>query len=97
MSSTFTREYGCTLAEWHRWMDGGATQGLPRVRGPGASLRLMLPVGELLLRWQELEPRVIALIRLPRLEVNFEFLHVPPQAQTDFLTVFDRHLQRGGG
>lgn len=97
MSASFVREYGCTLSEWQRWMDGGATQGRPRESGPGMALLLSLPTGTLQLRWRELEPRVIALIRLPRLEVRFEFVGVPPDEQAAFLTVFDRHLQRGGG
>lgn len=95
--STFTREYGCTLTEWQRWMEGGATQALPRVSGPGATLRLRLPSGELQLDWRELEPRAIARVRIPRLEVTFRFVEVAAADRHAFLTTFDRHLQRGGG
>jgi hypothetical protein len=68
----FERELACTEAEWLRWLppaigardwelgDGTATVGL------GDSARLHLA-------WQAGAPRVIALLRLPRLQVAFRF------------------------
>lgn len=92
----FRREYGCTVAEWLGWMPG-ATQGLPLVRTGDDALEVTVAGGRLRLRWQVLEPRVIALIRLPRLQVDFAFDGVGPDDRHAFLRVFDRHLQRGGG
>jgi hypothetical protein len=92
----FSREYGCTETEWLGWMPG-ATQGLP-LQHPGPD-RLVVAIGggRLTLSWQPLTPRVIALVRLPRLSVHFAFDGVDLDQRLDFLRRFDRHLQRGGG
>jgi hypothetical protein len=92
----FEREYGCTEAEWLAWMPD-ATQGHPcSAPAPGA-LCVRLGAGALNLRWQVLAPRVIALVRLPRLRVHFEFTGVPPAERRAFMRLFDLHLLRGGG
>ncbi len=92
----FSREYGCTVSEWLGWMPG-ATQGLPVARQEPTALTVTIGSGRLDLQWQVLEPRVIALFRLPRLQVDFRFSDVELDARIAFLRVFDRHLQRGGG
>lgn len=91
----FEREYGCTEAEWLRWMPG-ATQGLACTAGAG-SLDVTIGSGRLALSWQALAPREIALMRLPRLLVRFAFDGVPLDARRDFMRAFDLRLQRGGG
>lgn len=92
----FSREYGCTEAEWLGWMPG-ATQGLPLERLADSRLVVAIGQGRLTLSWQVLAPRVIAQIRLPRLAVHFSFDRVDLDERLDFLRRFDRHLQRGGG
>ena len=92
----FTRDYGCTVVEWVRWLPE-ATHGHGwRLTAPGAA-EVSLPPGRLGLRWQVLPPRQIALIRLPRLGVVFTFEGVPADVRAKFLRLFDLHTQRGGG
>ncbi|MFO1328421.1 MAG: hypothetical protein U1F56_13755 [Rubrivivax sp.] len=93
----FTREYGCTLPEWLR--------DLPRALGAHAAERpapdqvqVALPGGgRLHLHWSELPPRQIALVRLPRLQVDFRFEGTDAAARAAFMHPFDLTLQRGGG
>jgi hypothetical protein len=44
-----------------------------------------------------MQPRAIALVRLPRLHVSFRFEDVEAQARRAFMERFDLYLQRGGG
>jgi hypothetical protein len=53
--------------------------------------------GRLLLRWQTLPPRQIALARFPRLAVSFRFEELDDAARQNFMRYFDLYLQRGGG
>lgn len=92
----FDREYGCTEREWLGWMPGATGGRECSAEGP-AALRVRVEPGHLLLRWQPLPERVIALVRLPRLQVSFAFEGVPLETRREFLRGFDRHLQRGGG
>lgn len=92
----FTRDYGCTEAEWRRWLPEATHGHAWRATGPG-SAEVTLGAGLLLLAWQVLPERRIALIRLPRLQVAFTFQAVPAGARTAFLKLFDLHTQRGGG
>jgi hypothetical protein len=92
----FEREYGCTEQEWRRWMPR-ATHGHPCAETGAQALRVTIGRGALDLRWQALPPRVIALMRLPRLWVDFRFDGVSADERAQFLQRFDLHLQRGGG
>lgn len=91
----FEREMGCTEADWVRW--------LPRAIGDhhwkmqGQTVGIRIGDGALGLKWQVAEPRVIALVRLPRLLVNFRFGGVDDQSRYDFMRRFDLYMQRGGG
>ncbi len=92
---TFERDMACTEAEWLLW--------LPRAVGEhprevdGASARVQLGAGQLQLRWQVLPPRVIALMRLPRLALHFAFTGVNEAERYAFMKRFDLYTQRGGG
>lgn len=93
----FEREYGCTEREWLSWMPG-ATGGQALRHEPGAArLEVAFEGGRLHVEWQVLPPRVIALMRLPRLSVRFAFEGVAAAARREFLRRFDLYLQRGGG
>lgn len=92
----FDREYGCTEAEWRGWMPR-ATHGHPYTEPRPGRLEVRIGEGALDLTWTVLSPRVIALVRLPRLAVSFTFREVEPEARRAFMRVFDLHLQRGGG
>ena len=90
------REYGCTEAEWLRWMRE-ITAPVAHPSSAPASLEIALEGGVLHLSWQVLPARAIALVQLPRLSVQFRFDDVPPAARAAFMRRFDMHLQRGGG
>ncbi len=92
---TFERDMACTEAEWLRWLPG-ATRGLPLQCG-SANATVTLGPGCLKLAWQALPPRQIALMRLPRLAVQFEFVAVPDDERQHFMRYFDLYTQRGGG
>ena len=91
----FERDMATTEAEW--------LSALPRAVGafalslaPGAA-RVQIGDGWLDLRWQPLPPRVIALMRLPRLGVAFAFEGVDEVQRQRFMKHFDLSTQRGGG
>jgi len=91
----FEREMACAEREWLAWLP--AAIGCHRyVLQPG-SARIFFDTGELRLNWQVLEPRAMALIRLPRLQTTFEFHGVTDDARQAFMRRFDLYMQRGGG
>jgi hypothetical protein len=91
----FERDMATTETEWllrlplaigaHRWTR------------EGNSVLVTLGAGHLQLVWQHLSPRVIALLRMPRLGVRFEFEGVDADARRQFMQRFDLTMQRGGG
>lgn len=91
----FERDMACTEAEWLGW--------LPRAlaghvwRQSAQALEVELGAGRLKVRWHSLPPRVIALLRLPRLQVAFAFDGVSADERRAFMKKFDLYLQRGGG
>lgn len=91
----FEREYGCTVAEWRRWMPE-AVHGHTLTMGE-ASLVVAIGEGRLQIDWQPLEPRRIALAVIPRLRVTFRYEAVAEDARSEFQRRFDLRLQRGGG
>lgn len=94
---SFEREYGCTPAEWARWMREAVTEGRDVPTVAEGSLEQPVGAGRLRIRWQSLEARVIALVRLPRLAVHFHFDGVGDAERAAFMRRLDRQLQRGGG
>jgi hypothetical protein len=94
-AASFERDMACTQAEWQRWLPG-ATGGLPLHQDTDQATVTLAP-GHLQLTWQELPPRQIALIRLPRLGVRFEFVGVGDAERQRFMRYFDLYTQRGGG
>jgi hypothetical protein len=91
----FEREMGCTEAEWLGW--------LPRVLGAHAyeqsatSALVRIGAGTLALHWQVIPPRIIALMRIPRLRVYFTFDGLDDAQRFIFMKRFDLYTQRGGG
>lgn len=53
--------------------------------------------GQLHLAWHPLEPRVLGLVRLPRLRVSFGFSRLTQEERFVFMKRFDLYTQRGGG
>jgi hypothetical protein len=91
----FEREMGCTEAEWLMWLPAAIGE-RPWEQGV-ATAHVKIDGGSLTLRWRTGEPRVIALIRMPRLHVTFEFEGVDAGGRLLFMKRFDLYMQRGGG
>ena len=93
--ATFEREMGCTAGELLRWLPG-ASGGRPlEERADGAEITI--GAGRMRLQWQALPPRQIALMRMPRLAVWFNFERVDELTRQQVMRYFDLYTQRGGG
>jgi hypothetical protein len=53
--------------------------------------------GALGIKWEVADPRVIALVSVPRLVVRFRFAGVDDATRNAFMKRFDLYMQRGGG
>jgi hypothetical protein len=91
----FEREMGCTEAEWLMWLPAAIGQREWRREATTATVRI--DKGSLTLEWCTGEPRVIALMRLPRLHVTFRFENLDAGQRLAFMKRFDLYMQRGGG
>ncbi|MEI8325856.1 MAG: hypothetical protein WCH44_10930 [Betaproteobacteria bacterium] len=91
----FVREMGCTQAEWLRWLPQAI--GVPDWQLRGASARVQLEGGALELNWSEQVPLRIALLRMPRFQVQFAFDGLDAAQRLRFMRRFDLYMQRGGG
>ncbi len=91
----FERDMSCTEAEWLRWLPSAVGDHHWKLQSQSAGVRI--GDGALGLKWQVVEPRVIASVRMPRLLVNFRFAGVDEAARFNFMKRFDLHMQRGGG
>ncbi len=89
------RDMGCTEAEWLRALP--AAMGDVPWRQEGAVVLATLGDGCLRITWHQGEPRVIALMRMPRLHVVFDFQDEDELARRAFMKRFDLYMQRGGG
>ncbi len=74
-----------------------ATGRLPSREPTPDRLVVCVGAGTLTIGWTVLQPRVIALVRLPRMHVRFAFDRVAADERAAFMRRFDLHLQRGGG
>ena len=96
-AAEFTREHGCTEAEWLRWLPGAVGDARWALLRPG-KVRVALPGGgTLTLRWHALPARRIARVAMPRMSVHYFFDGVDAATREEFLRHFDLYLQRGGG
>jgi hypothetical protein len=86
---------GFTEADWVSVLPG-ALRGRLHELAPG-QLSAALDSGTLLLRWQVLPPRCIALMRMPRLAVQFDFGDTAETERQALMKYFDLYTQRGGG
>ena len=95
--AAFSREQGCTEAEWLGWLPG-AVDGRALALQSGQARIEPIGSGGLTMVWRVLEPRRIALISLPRLAVDFRFdADVEACERQRFMRRFDLWMQRGGG
>lgn len=95
-AESFEREMGCTEVEWLGWLPEAIGAHAWRRDGPSAQVRFDQG-GTLALSWQPGEPRVIALMRVPRLLVGFRFVGLDDAQRHTFMKRFDLFMQRGGG
>lgn len=96
----FSREMGCTEAEWLSWLP--AAIGAHAWHRDAAAVQVTLQedgvnLGQLRINWQQAAPRVIAQFRIPCLMVNFFFEGLDAAQRYRFMRRFDLYMQRGGG
>lgn len=91
----FERDMACTEAEWLFWLPRAVGAHVYQINGTSA--RVSIGEGELRLAWQVAPPRVIALMRLPRLQLDFAFSGLDEAQRHAFMKRFDLYTQRGGG
>lgn len=91
----FDRDMGCTLVEWLRWLPQALGEHPRELTDQLA--RVQLGEGQLTIRWQVAPPRIIALARIPRLLVSFDFHQVTDGQRYVYMKRFDLYMQRGGG
>lgn len=91
----FDREMGCTEAEWQRAVP--AAMGDCVWTQDTQTISAVVGSGRLHIAWQVGAPRVIALMRMPRLQVSFDFQGVDETTRHAFMKRFDLYMQRGGG
>ena len=99
LSQAFTRIMGCSGSEMAAWLQRALPDAHLTIESHAAngSCRASYADGELLIEWQALEPRRIALLTLPQLEVRFSYSGLPQERRQAIQTYFDRATQRGGG
>lgn len=91
----FEREMGLTEADWLRSLP--AAIGAHEWRCEPGCATVRIDMGQLHLAWRAGEPRVIALVRLPRLHVSFRFDGLGAPERRAFMDRFDTYMHRGGG
>lgn len=85
----------CTEAEWLGWLPAAMGEHFWKLQTRSAGVRI--GEGALGLTWQVAEPRVIALVRMPRLLVSFRFAGLDEAQRYAFMKRFDLYMHRGGG
>jgi hypothetical protein len=91
----FDREMACTEADWLRWLPAAIGANHWKLQLQSAGVRI--GDGALGLKWQVGAPRVIGLVRMPRLMVSFRFAGLDQSERYAFMQRFDLYMQRGGG
>ena len=94
-AACFERDMGRTEAEWLGWLP--AAVGNWPWQQVGQEVRVALAGGQLRIAWRPEAPRLIGLIRIPRLIVQFSFSSLNGEQRRDFMKRFDLYMQRGGG
>jgi len=99
LSQPFTRIMGCSGGEFAGWLQRALPEAILAIEADAArgSCRASFADGELSIEWHALEPRRIALLRVPQLEVRFSYSGLELARRQAIQTYFDRATQRGGG
>ena len=96
MDAAFERDTNGTEADWLRWLPAACGAHPLSQPAPGRAV-VRIGAGRLLLHWQALPPRRIALVQLPRLAVHYQFEQLDEAERRRFMRHFDLVMQRGGG
>ena len=94
-AENFDRDMGCTEREWLSWLPNAIGAHSNQLVAQAALVHI--GDGQLDLSWRTGEPRVIALVRIPRLLVSFRFKGLDDVQRYLFMKRFDLYMQRGGG
>lgn len=92
----FEREQSISESDWLRCLPGAVRDHALDRPAPGHA-RVHIGDGELRLQWTPLPPRRLALVQLPRLQVQFSFEGVDAAVRAEFMRYFDLYTHRGGG
>ena len=91
----FARDMSCTEEDWLRWLPEAI--GEHHWKRQERTVGVRIGDGALGLKWEVVEPLVIAQVSMPRLRVNFRFASVDEPTRHAFMKRFDLYMQRGGG
>lgn len=91
----FERDTAGTEAEWLLRLPGACAGHALKLADRSACVAL--GEGRLMLTWTLLPARQIALLRMERMSVRFDFDGVDEPARQRFMRYFDLYMQRGGG
>jgi hypothetical protein len=91
----FERDTAGTEAEWLSRLPGACADHALRLGERTACITL--GEGRLTLTWTVLAARQIALLRMERMSVRFDFDGVDEPERQRFMRYFDLYMQRGGG
>ncbi len=91
----FERDMACTEDDWLRWLPEAI--GEYHWKHQDRTVGVRIGDGALGIKWQVAEPRVIALVQMPRLAVSFRFAGIDDETRNAFMKRFDLYMQRGGG
>lgn len=101
--ATFERDMGLTAQEFERCLPGAfepAPVSWHHVSGPSdhrGDATIALASGQARLKWQALPPRMIALMKMHRVKVSFDFTGVQDEERQRVMKRFDLVMLRGGG
>lgn len=99
LSQPFTRTMGCSGSEFAGWLQRALPDATLTIEADASrgSCRASFADGALLIEWHALEPRRIALLKVPQLEVRFSYSGLELARREAIQIYFDRATQRGGG
>jgi len=93
----FNRDMGYSAAEFYRILPAAIRDYDLHITGNEVVITPRRGNHQLRLLVTPLPDRILANMRLPHIDVRFEFLNFSEQQRKDFMQAFDRSYQRGGG
>ena len=93
----FKRDMGYSVDEFYRILPSAVGDYEYTVEGDRILVGFPDEDRELVLRIKGLPDRKIGMIRIPRIELEFTFHDFSAEERKEFMVVFDRSFQRGGG